>query len=65
MIITHPSGLVSVYITDELKEHKQEFLERIRENEAEIVLIDKQIKLTEGETVISKVLHLFRRDRIV
>lgn len=64
-IVTHSSGLTNVYTQDELKEHKKEIRLEVKTYEAEIIEIDKQIKLCKGETLIAKVLHIFRKDRTV
>lgn len=61
-IVTHPSGVVSVYVTDEIKEHKQEIQTRIAELQAEVLELDKQIVFCTGETLWAKVKHIFRRD---
>ena len=61
-ILTHLSGTVSVYVTSELKEHKQEIRSRIADLNQEVKELDKQIALCKGETVIAKVMNYFRRE---
>ncbi len=62
-IITHASGVVNVYVTDDIKEHKTEVKERIVGLEKEVLELDKQIVLCKGETLIAKVKNIFRRSR--
>ncbi len=61
-ILTHASGVVSVYVTNELKEHKAEIQTEIRRLQDESKELDKQIALCKGETVIAKVMNYFRRE---
>ncbi len=64
-IITHASGVVTVDVTSNIKEHKQDIQQNIAELEVQVRELDKQIKLCEGETVLAKVIHFIRRDNIV